>query len=616
MTMNKGICCSSAFFSKDVLINPYFSKNVSTEKDKIGALPLIGGFLKHFDVAGTIREALNNRHEPFYEHAPELISFMIASLFIKFDSNLICCEGYAPHRPYYPILGLGCKFPVQAFDVENVNKALESLGKLYVDVLYETFSKKVLQDLSSCDSYQFFPISTPKNMYRISLVGNEEVNVTKEYDVHAMLSPRQLLIYETSTGIPVSYRLVTTSMNVSNTSVSQYINAYLTRTKPSTNSSNYVYTPAVDYTADNFVCRSHCSSHLITRVPMNHRFVAQLRYDNKKFQRIKNTSCPAAQDVEVYGQWLDKVPNMVYVDKNGTKFPIPQKAMIVYNPASSIKKREQINQRANRELKLLRLNLKEVFSSELAAIRRLNYLYTRLKLVTMVFPENALDPYDALDTLDTIRQSQEVALEDQEEQNSTPITGLVQRMRDGNYKLDVKAKLHLGAIDRAANTDSCYALVTTDVKRNWTLDELYTQAELSATIQGQHSAASCKSIFVASSFITCPERIHALLFVFNMCQMAYMYIQHKINQANQEQVTITLPEHAERKSSGNKAHLITTSQLINMLEHDEDFTISYDDDGFAENINKISPTAKAVLKALGPSWDRFLRVENYGVMSI
>ena len=94
--------------AQEISINPQVvhSAKLSSAPDgyKIGAIPLIAGFLKQFEVGDLLSSTIANTLKQHGENNASLLSCLMCDLFIKIDQPVIHYTGYDKQRAFNAII--------------------------------------------------------------------------------------------------------------------------------------------------------------------------------------------------------------------------------------------------------------------------------------------------------------------------------------------------------------------------------------------------------------------------------------------------------------------------------------------------------------------------------
>ena len=218
--------------AQEISINPQVvdSTKLSSAPDgyKIGAIPLIAGFLKQFEVGDLISSTIANTLKQHGENNASLLSCLMCDLFIKIDQPVIHCTGYDKQRAFNAIIDESlnedsCSYSAMA-------QALEELGHCNLEELFEVLANRVLDDIGNASNY-LFPLTSAKSIFNITCIGNEPVKTIKDYNPNIELNPIEFIVFEAISGIPVSYKIAQPDSGTGNWEVQQYLTSYLSRAK-------------------------------------------------------------------------------------------------------------------------------------------------------------------------------------------------------------------------------------------------------------------------------------------------------------------------------------------------------------------------------------------------
>lgn len=277
--------------AQEISINPQVvdSTKHSSAPDgyKIGAIPLIAGFLKQFEFGDLISSTIANTLKQHGENNASLLSCLMCDLFIKIDQPVIHYTGYDKQRAFNSIIDESlnedsCSYSAMA-------QALEELGHCNLEELFEILANRVLDDIGNASNY-LFPLTSAKSIFNITCIGNEPVKTIKDYNPNIELNPIEFIVFEAISGIPVSYKIAQPDSGTGNWEVQQYLTSYLGRAKIYSDRPIYLYSTIMDYDPKICLKRRSAGIHLITRAPSSNRLVCNLDFDLEKSTKITDDS--------------------------------------------------------------------------------------------------------------------------------------------------------------------------------------------------------------------------------------------------------------------------------------------------------------------------------------
>lgn len=619
--------------AQEISINPQVvdSTKHSSAPDgyKIGAIPLIAGFLKQFEFGDLISSTIANTLKQHGENNASLLSCLMCDLFIKIDQPVIHYTGYDKQRAFNAIIDESlnedsCSYSAMA-------EALEELGHCNLEELFEILANRVLDDIGNASNY-LFPLTSAKSIFNITCIGNEPVKTIKDYNPNIELNPIEFIVFEAISGIPVSYKIAQPDSGTGNWEVQQYLTSYLGRAKIYSDRPIYLYSTIMDYDPKICLKRRSAGIHLITRAPSSNRLVCNLDFDLEKGTKITDDSY-ISKNEDVMGVWMDNIAPLTYIDKDMRKILIPQKGFQIYNLSIDQKKQVSLENKAQKELLATIEKLNQPSYTELDALTHLKKLVKKFKLIELTEADLNADKHSAIpeksDKAQAVTESQakaKVNMLDKIESDikeaikhaspsdrqyfKPPLSDLVLLVNGVGYFPNVGLQLNDDAIAKQAKLESRSAIITTDTNRNWNMSELYSVYECCSHIRDYMTTYKNTTVFVKGDFIASPERIRAINFLLNICMLCYMYFNYKIGIANQNEKVFELPPRARIRRLSERQGRLVCGNLIDFLEDQKDFALKDLPNG-KKQLKPCDERIATYLNALGPTWGAYASAAFY-----
>ena len=619
--------------AQEISINPQVvdSTKHSSAPDgyKIGAIPLIAGFLKQFEFGDLISSTIANTLKQHGENNASLLSCLMCDLFIKIDQPVIHYTGYDKQRAFNAIIDESlnedsCSYSAMA-------QALEELGHCNLEELFEILANRVLDDIGNASNY-LFPLTSAKSIFNITCIGNEPVKTIKDYNPNIELNPIEFIVFEAISGIPVSYKIAQPDSGTGNWEVQQYLTSYLGRAKIYSDRPIYLYSTIMDYDPKICLKRRSAGIHLITRAPSSNRLVCNLDFDLEKSTKITDDSY-ISKNEDAMGVWMDNIAPLTYIDKDMRKVLIPQKGFQIYNLSIDQKKQVSLENKAQKELLATIEKLNQPSYTELDALTHLKKLVKKFKLIELTEADLNADKHSAIpeksDKAQAVTESQakaKVNMLDKIESDikeaikhaspsdrlyfKPPLSDLVLLVNGVGYFPNVSLQLNDDAIAKQAKLESRSAIITTDTNRNWNMSELYSVYECCSHIRDYMTTYKNTTVFVKGDFIASPERIRAINFLLNICMLCYMYFNYKIGIANQKEKVFELPPRARIRRLSEKQGRLVCGNLIDFLEDQKDFALKDLPNG-KKQLKPCDERIATYLNALGPTWGAYASAAFY-----
>ena len=619
--------------AQEISINPQVvdSTKHSSAPDgyKIGAIPLIAGFLKQFEFGDLISSTIANTLKQHGENNASLLSCLMCDLFIKIDQPVIHYTGYDKQRAFNAIIDESlnedsCSYSAMA-------EALEELGHCNLEELFEILANRVLDDIGNASNY-LFPLTSAKSIFNITCIGNEPVKTIKDYNPNIELNPIEFIVFEAISGIPVSYKIAQPDSGTGNWEVQQYLTSYLGRAKIYSDRPIYLYSTIMDYDPKICLKRRSAGIHLITRAPSSNRLVCNLDFDLEKSTKITDDSY-ISKNEDAMGVWMDNIAPLTYIDKDMRKVLIPQKGFQIYNLSIDQKKQVSLENKAQKELLATIEKLNQPSYTELDALTHLKKLVKKFKLIELTEADLNADKHSAIpeksDKAQAVTESQakaKVNMLDKIESDikeaikhaspsdrqyfKPPLSDLVLLVNGVGYFPNVGLQLNDDAIAKQAKLESRSAIITTDTNRNWNMSELYSVYECCSHIRDYMTTYKNTTVFVKGDFIASPERIRAINFLLNICMLSYMYFNYKIGIANQKEKVFELPPRARIRRLSERQGRLVCGNLIDFLEDQKDFALKDLPNG-KKQLKPCDERIATYLNALGPTWGAYASAAFY-----
>lgn len=619
--------------AQEISINPQVvdSTKHSSAPDgyKIGAIPLIAGFLKQFEFGDLISSTIANTLKQHGENNASLLSCLMCDLFIKIDQPVIHYTGYDKQRAFNSIIDESlnedsCSYSAMA-------QALEELGHCNLEELFEILANRVLDDIGNASNY-LFPLTSAKSIFNITCIGNEPVKTIKDYNPNIELNPIEFIVFEAISGIPVSYKIAQPDSGTGNWEVQQYLTSYLGRAKIYSDRPIYLYSTIMDYDPKICLKRRSAGIHLITRAPSSNRLVCNLDFDLEKSTKITDDSY-ISKNEDAMGVWMDNIAPLTYIDKDMRKILIPQKGFQIYNLSIDQKKQVSLENKAQKELLATIEKLNQPSYTELDALTHLKKLVKKFKLIELTEADLNADKHSAIpeksDKAQAVTESQakaKVNMLDKIESDikeaikhaspsdrqyfKPPLSDLVLLVNGVGYFPNVGLQLNDDAIAKQAKLESRSAIITTDTNRNWNMSELYSVYECCSHIRDYMTTYKNTTVFVKGDFIASPERIRAINFLLNICMLSYMYFNYKIGIANQKEKVFELPPRARIRRLSERQGRLVCGNLIDFLEDQKDFALKDLPNG-KKQLKPCDERIATYLNALGPTWGAYASAAFY-----
>ena len=619
--------------AQEISINPQVvdSTKHSSAPDgyKIGAIPLIAGFLKQFEFGDLISSTIGNTLKQHGENNASLLSCLMCDLFIKIDQPVIHYTGYDKQRAFNAIIDESlnedsCSYSAMA-------QALEELGHCNLEELFEILANRVLDDIGNASNY-LFPLTSAKSIFNITCIGNEPVKTIKDYNPNIELNPIEFIVFEAISGIPVSYKIAQPDSGTGNWEVQQYLTSYLGRAKIYSDRPIYLYSTIMDYDPKICLKRRSAGIHLITRAPSSNRLVCNLDFDLEKSTKITDDSY-ISKNEDAMGVWMDNIAPLTYIDKDMRKILIPQKGFQIYNLSIDQKKQVSLENKAQKELLATIEKLNQPSYTELDALTHLKKLVKKFKLIELTEADLNADKHSAvpetsdkayavtepqakakvnmLDKIESdIKEAIKHASPSDRQYFKPPLSDLVLLVNGVGYFPNVGLQLNDDAIAKQAKLESRSAIITTDTNRNWNMSELYSVYECCSHIRDYMTTYKNTTVFVKGDFIASPERIRAINFLLNICMLSYMYFNYKIGIANQKEKVFELPPRARIRRLSERQGRLVCGNLIDFLEDQKDFALKDLPNG-KKQLKPCDERIATYLNALGPTWGAYASAAFY-----
>lgn len=295
------------------------------------------------------------------------------------------------------------------------------------------------------------------------------------------------------------------------------------------------------------------------------------------------------------GRFLHDLPPLVHQEDDQT-FVYPQLGLLVYNPSLKPQKERTILKKAKKEQKKIIEMLSRNFNclpdatKHLEKVKKL-FRFTKLKINEGYSDEIVNAPY-------TVKPKGRPCKDPSKYQEKI--------ITKDKFFFPIQVEIDYDAVEAAIESECKFVITTTDVSRDWTMAELFEMYRRNNVIEQTWRLAKSKTLFVNAIYLKKPERICGLLWLINICVLAYAYIQFKLRQEATIDPQFKVPSRVKNKPENP----ITTESVLYYMAKVKPITLTYSDDGIA-SLHNITPFIYQVLLCLGIEWLMVVKASRY-----
>ena len=337
--------------------------------------------------------------------------------------------------------------------------------------------------------------------------------------------------------------------------------------------------------------------HVATRAPDALRFVKQVQANLDGLEPIYSDTEVANDRRRIknnpLGKWAD-VPDLVVPADEATDSDtthtaariIPIKALLVKNPRLEPNKKRTLTKKAQREQAELSKELKRKFlcgpdAQAAVAAAQAKAKYCTVKEVRYdIKIKHARRGKPSKDT--SSNQFKVVSV------------GAV-----------VEVSIDQERLAQLIERECLYVIITTDVERNWTMRDLLELYHGNSVIERYWRRSKSHKLLPRMSLEN-EDRIEALVWLKNIAALALCVLEYKLRKASKTDPLVVPPPHEPNIPQTT----VTIESVMNYMEETE-ISLQFDRDTGKAFFNNLSTWARAVFRALGPTWIRLLSPTLY-----
>ncbi len=267
------------------------------------------------------------------------------------------------------------------------------------------------------------------------------------------------------------------------------------------------------------------------------------------------------------GRFLRDLPPLDYQEDNQT-FVYPQLGLLVYNPSLKSQKERTIQKKAKKEQKKIIEMLSRNFNCLPDATKHLEKVKKLLKFTKLEINEGYSD--EIVNAPYTVKPKGRPC-KDLSKYQEKIIT-------KDKFFFPLNVEIDNDVVAAAIESECKFVITTTDISRNWTMAELFEMYRHNNVIEQTWRLAKSKTLFANAIYLKKPERICGLLWLINICVLAYAYIQFKLRQEAAIDPQFKVPSRAKNIPENP----ITTESVLYYMAEVKPITLTYSDDGIAE----------------------------------
>lgn len=295
------------------------------------------------------------------------------------------------------------------------------------------------------------------------------------------------------------------------------------------------------------------------------------------------------------GRFLRDLPPLEYQEDNQT-FVYPQLGLLVYNPSLKSQKERTIQKKAKKEQKKIIEMLSRNFNCLPDATKHLEKVKKLLKFTKLEINEGYSD--EIVNAPYTVKPKGRPC-KDLSKYQEKIIT-------KDKFFFPLNVEIDNDVVAAAIESECKFVITTTDISRNWTMAELFEMYRHNNVIEQTWRLAKSKTLFANAIYLKKPERICGLLWLINICVLAYAYIQFKLRQEAAIDPQFKVPSRAKNIPENP----ITTESVLYYMAEVKPITLTYSDDGIA-TLHNITPFIYQVLLCLGIEWLMIVKASSY-----
>ncbi len=583
------------------------SNDGARQPTNLDAAILMAGFFKHIGFAEELNRLIPKVGSHSLGYGEQLAATGIMLSTGEYKSLNSLPRDMAKY-PLQELVGVSQDIPIEDFGARDaISEGLSQMFLLNLPKLYDTFLGRALKlipglklevaHIDSTNNSVSRPPSQPQEKSQdkqpIALVHGKSKSHQDHLPQYTVLT-----LNEEKTGIPLMPQIA--DGNVSDyAQFPKFLDAMLPAVQSRLESSlkyisgdSALFSPAAFYTA-----QSH-GIYLVTRKPDKFK-EAQQAFADRELDGGLVPIYPDDSDSgalsrnkhmsdQPMGKWINVSPIEYEDEDTGNKTVIPLKGLLIHNPKLLKTKIRTCSRKAEKEKEDIRKTLKR---ARFKCSDDAHFFLESIKSGLSFCEIKPLDDHSLVEAY-TKKSARKAASGSSEE-----------------FRIFASVIINEALVTEKAEQECLFVLVTSDVKRDWSMRELLEIYRGNQVVEDFWTVLKDKQLFLPALYLQKEERIEALLWLLQIVVLGYYIIQACLNYHKQKDPELAdtmrrLSSHPERVNP-----TFTTRQLIRCLKQ-LNMSVSYTPSGEAM-IKGINLDICRILLALGKAWTDLLNPRLY-----
>lgn len=591
----------------------------------VGSMVLMLGFIKRFNIIERINERAGKGGNHHKANTGLLAAALMVAIFTGTYTSLLQMEQRVDLVLIANLLGVEDQKEFDGLKRLSLSDALKRVNESHPEELYQEVALEVLKELKIIVEEVHLD-STARGTFRRDMPAQDmpdasesEEDSSAEDDAIEQLKRLIRITFGKSKdgrilpqlmqyGFTEAFSGISFYQKMADGNSSDYTNfpkmlEDLTKSFDETFLGNlrYACADSAAYSPKFFAMAVQNNIHAVTRIPDGYKVAKDVLHDTEiEFEPIYTDADRNAICDTPMGAWIDLPPMIVNNDETNEEIVIPQKGLLVINPALRKTKRPSLQKKAEQNLTTAKRLIRERFSCHADAVGQLKKTLSKLKFIKFSQLENG-DP--VITVSENITHNRGRKPKDPEKLKNYE---KVER----TYFFDGVVEIDQEAIERALISETKFLIVTTDVDRNWKMYELLEMYRRNSSVENLWRITKSTKMFLSSLQLKDPSRVEGICWLLNFCVLAYLFIQHKIRVALEDFKNKGIDLHIPRRSKGITQYRFTTESLINYLDDSIDrLTLVRPRGRDYAYMSGGDEIQAAYLSILGKEWIEFMSTE-------
>ena len=627
----------------------------SKEAVHIGGFPLFSGFIKKFELVELFDKHMEkggNHHKVGHGH---LLGYMSSSIFSGSYKSLIKVDECVGSVPLEAIFDNVDQIDTDGINRQNFALSLEALGQkgpevyndlamsvmkdlgvpvstvhldstargMYHEAYPSDHSKQQSEDESSTKNINSLDVSNIDNAASESEIGNkqtspldevkddeEQVRVKIAVPMYGKSKDGRQLAQVMTYGLTAQECNIPLRFELKDGNTSDYAHfpefareALANLQQNLNNQLRYVVSDSAGYSPKMAHVAKSNDMDLITRIPDSYNAAKTALtqaepltpiYSEEEWNNGISGIGTVKKEIPS-GRFLHNLPPLEYQEEDQT-FVYPQLGLLVYNPSLKHQKERTILKKARKEQKKVTDMLSRNFNCLPDAIKHLEKVKKSLKFTKLEINEGYTD--EIVNAPYTVKPKGRPCKDLSKYQEKIVTKDM--------FFFPLHVEIDNDIVSATIESECKFVITTTDVSRNWTMAELFEMYRHNNLIEQTWRLTKSKTLFVNAIYLKKPERICGLLWLINICVLAYAYIQFKLRQKAAIDPQFKVPSRAKNIPENP----ITTESVLYYMAEVKPITLIYSDDGIA-SLHNLTPFTYQVLLCLGIEWLTIVKASRY-----